>query len=283
MSTEHHIPPLTVAQALREAQGKGLERIDAQMLLLHTLGQPLNHRAWLLTHDTDPMTAESLAQFRGLYERRLVGEPTAYLTGVKEFWGLPLQIDARVLDPRADTETLVSWALETIAPIAQPRIVDLGTGSGAIALAIQSERPDATVLAIDASADALAVAQANAERLQLPVQFAQSHWLQSVEQGPFDLIVSNPPYIAAADPHLAALTHEPLSALASGADGLDDIRTIIDEARTQLKPAGWLLLEHGWDQSAAVQQLLNAAGYSDIQSKADLAGIARCTGGSMKP
>ena len=283
MSTEHDIPPLTVAQALREAQVKGLERIDAQMLLLHTLGQPLNHRAWLLTHDTDPMTAESLAQFRGLYERRLAGEPTAYLTGVKEFWGLPLQIDARVLDPRADTETLVSWALETIAPIAQPRIVDLGTGSGAIALAIQSERPDATVLAIDASADALAVAQANAERLQLPVQFAQSHWLQSVVQGPFDLIVSNPPYIAAADPHLAALTHEPLSALASGADGLDDIRTIIDEARTQLKPAGWLLLEHGWDQSAAVQQLLSAAGFSDIQSKADLAGIARCTGGSMKP
>ena len=282
MSTEYHTPPLTVAQALREAQVKGLERIDAQMLLLHTLGQPLNHRAWLLTHDTDPMTAESLAQFRGLYERRLAGEPTAYLTGVKEFWGLPLQIDARVLDPRADTETLVSWALETIAPIAQPRIVDLGTGSGAIALAIQSERPDATVLAIDASADALAVAQANAERLQLPVQFAQSHWLQNVVQGPFDLIVSNPPYIAAADPHLAALTHEPLSALASGADGLDDIRTIIDEARTQLKPAGWLLLEHGWDQSAAVQQLLNAAGFSEVQSKADLAGIARCTGGSMK-
>ena len=283
MSTEHHTLFLTVAQALREAQGKGLERIDAQMLLLHTLGQPLNHRAWLLTHDTDPMTAESLAQFRGLYERRLAGEPTAYLTGVKEFWGLPLQIDARVLDPRADTETLVSWALETIAPIAQPRIVDLGTGSGAIALAIQSERPDATVLAIDASADALAVAQANAERLQLPVQFAQRHWLQSVEQGPFDLIVSNPPYIAAADPHLQQgdLRFEPAPALASGADGLDAIREIISGAPGHLVPGGWLLLEHGWDQGAAIRALLEQAGFGDVETVQDLEQRDRVTLGRL--
>ena len=170
------------------------------------------------------------AQFIALCQRRLGGEPVAYLTGRKEFYGLPLQVDARVLDPRPDTETLVDWALEVIALLTSPRVVDLGTGSGAIALALQSQRADAKVLAVDASADALAVAQANAQRLGLPVRFQRSaNWLQGVD-GLFDAIVSNPPYIASADPHLAALTHEPLQALASGADGLDDIRTIVAQA-----------------------------------------------------
>lgn len=270
---------VTIAQTLRKAQ-QVLERIDAQMLLLHVLGRPAGDRAWLLTHDTDAMSADALARFESVCARRQAGEPVAYLTGSKEFWGLPLQVDARVLDPRPDTETLVSWALEAAAPMHAPRIVDLGTGSGAIALALQSERHDASVLAVDASVDALAVARANAERLGLPVQFAHGSWLAGIE-GPFDLIVSNPPYIAADDPHLAALTHEPLSALASGADGLDDIRTIIGQARTRLSAGGWLLLEHGWDQSQPVQELLSQAGFESVESRNDLAGIARCTGGKI--
>ena len=187
-------------------------------------------------------------------------------------------MDARVLDPRPDTETLVDWALELLAPLAAPRVLDLGTGSGAIALALQHQRPDAQVSAVDASTDALAVAQANAARLGLAVQFARGDWLRGVA-GQFDVIVSNPPYIAAADPHLAALRHEPLQALASGADGLDDIRSIVAQAPTHLQPGGWLLLEHGWDQAEAVQALLRAAGGEQVQSRKDLAGIARCSGG----
>ncbi len=267
----------TLAQALALAHTLGLARIDAQLLLLHTVGRAGSDRAWLLAHDTDAMDEAVHTQFIALCQRRLAGEPVAYLTGRKEFYGLPLQVDARVLDPRPDTETLVDWALEVIAPLASPRVVDLGTGSGAIALALQSQRTDARVLAVDASADALAVARANAERLGLPVQFHQADWLAGVE-GPFDAIVSNPPYIPSADPHLAALTHEPLQALASGADGLEDIRTIVAQAPTHLRPGGWLLLEHGYDQAEAVQALLATQGFTQVQSRNDLAGIARCTG-----
>ncbi len=264
--------------ALQHAQHLGLARIDAQMLLLHSLGRDPHDRAWLLAHDSDALPAAALAAYQALCQRRAAGEPVAYLTGRKAFYGLPLAVDARVLDPRPDTETLVDWALELLAPCAAPRIADLGTGSGAIALALQSQRPDAQVLAVDASAGALAVAQANAARLGLPVRFVRSHWLDGVA-GPFDAIVSNPPYIRADDPHLAALTHEPLSALASGADGLDDIRAITAQAPARLAPGGWLLLEHGWDQAEAVQALLRAAGFAAVASRHDLAGIARCTGG----
>ena len=269
-------PSLT--QALALAHTLGLARIDAQLLLLHAVGRPDAGRAWLLAHDSDAMDDTVHTQFIALCQRRLAGEPVAYLTGRKEFYGLPLQVDARVLDPRPDTETLVDWALEVIAPLASPRVVDLGTGSGAIALALQSQRTDAQVLAVDASTDALAVAQANAERLGLPVQFQPANWLAGVE-GPFDAIVSNPPYIPSADPHLAALTHEPLQALVSGADGLEDIRTIVAQAPTHLRPGGWLLLEHGYDQAEAVQALLATQGFTQVQSRNDLAGIARCTGG----
>lgn len=272
----------TLAQVLTQARTLGLERIDAQMLLLHAMGRPDAGRAWLLAHDTDALEPAVQEAFMALCQRRAAGEPVAYLTGRKEFYGLPLVIDARVLDPRPDTETLVDWALEVIAPLTDPlhppRIVDLGTGSGAIALALQHQRPTAQVLAVDASSDALAVAQANAQRLALPVRFARGHWLDGVE-GRFDAIVSNPPYIPAADPHLAALTHEPLQALASGADGLDDIRTIVAQAPTHLRPGGWLLLEHGYDQAQAVQALLAARGFAQVQSRNDLADIARCTGG----
>ena len=267
-----------LAQALAQAHALGLPRIDAQLLLLHALGRPDAGRAWLLAHDTDAMDEATHAQFIALCQRRVAGEPVAYLTGRKEFYGLPLQVDARVLDPRPDTETLVDWALEAIAPLPAPRVADLGTGSGAIALALQSQRPTAQVLAVDASADALAVAQANAQRLGLPVRFQHGNWLHGVE-GIFDAIVSNPPYIPSADPHLAALPHEPLQALASGSDGLDDIRTIVAQAPARLASGGWLLLEHGYDQAEAVQALLVAQGFVQVQSRNDLAGIARCTGG----
>jgi len=266
----------TLASALRHAAGLGVARLDAQMLLLYALGRTPHDRAWLLAHDGNSMDAAAQTRFDAALQRRLRGEPLAYITGHQEFYDLDLQVDARVLCPRADTETLVDWALQLLSPNAQ--VVDLGTGSGAIALAIQHQRPDVQMHARDLSADALAVAQANARRLGLEVAFSQGSWLEGVT-GLFDAIVSNPPYIAAADPHLAALTHEPLQALVSGADGLDDLRTIVGQAGARLKPGGWLLLEHGYDQANAVCELLRRAGFADVQSRQDLAGIARCSGG----
>jgi len=266
----------TINSALREAASRGMDRLDAHMLLLHALGRTPHDRAWLLAHDADPLNATTQAVFEAALQRRMQGEPLAYITGHQEFYGLGLQVDARVLCPRADTETLVDWALQVLPTNGQ--VVDLGTGSGAIALAIQHQRPDAQMHARDISADALAVAQANARSLGLEVAFSQGAWLHGLD-GPWDAIVSNPPYIAAADPHLAALTHEPLQALASGADGLDDLRTIVKQAASRLKPGGWLLLEHGYDQADAVCAMLRSAGFADVQSRHDLAGIARCSGG----
>lgn len=273
-------PPLTLQQALLAAHRQGLERIDAQILLLHTIGQPEAGRAWLLTHDSDFLTAAQQAQFEALCTQRLDNVPVAYLTGRKEFFGLPLHVDARVLDPRPDTETLVEWVLDCIEPLAAPRVVDLGTGSGAIALAVKNQRPDAAVTAVDFSQDALDVAAANAQRLQLQVDVVQSSWLQQVH-GMFDVIASNPPYIREDDEHMPALRHEPRHALTSGSDGLDDIRAIIAQAPAQLKPGGWLLFEHGWDQAPAVQQLLRDAGFTQVHSRQDLAGTDRCTGGQI--
>jgi release factor glutamine methyltransferase len=270
----------TVAQALVWAMARGLERLDAQLLLLHTLGRDEHDRAWLLAHDTDTLADTVHTTMQATVCRRAAGEPLAYITGHKEFYGLDLVVDARVLVPRPDTETLVDWTLEILAGTNSPppqRIIDLGTGSGAIALALKHTRPDLQVSAVDFSTDALAVAQTNAQRLQLDVQWAQGSWLSGVS-GDFNLIVSNPPYIAQADAHLSALTHEPLQALASGADGLDDIRTIITQAPAHLLPSGWLLLEHGYNQAAAVRALLTAAGLQDAQSRRDLAGIERCSG-----
>lgn len=280
--------PTTVAACLRQAQTQGLARVDAQILLLHSLQRPLHDRAWLLAHDSDTLTPAQAAAWQDALQRRLQGEPVAYITGCKDFFGLTLAVDARVLDPRPDTETLVEWALaclpESAPETPSPRILDLGTGSGAVALALQHARPDAKVWAVDASKDALAVARANAARLHLGVQFIASDWLQAVDAqrtDRFDLIVSNPPYVAEDDPHLAALTHEPLSALTSGADGLRDIRQIIAQAPAYLAPGGWLLLEHGWDQAAAVQTLLREASFVQVQSRRDLGGIERCTGAAM--
>ena len=269
----------TLADALRHWQHRGLPRLEAQMLLLHALGQPPHARAWLLAHDDAPLPGAAAERLQTLAARRLAGEPIAYLTGEKHFHGLRLRVDARVLDPREDTETLVDWALALI-PAGQPhRVLDLGTGSGAIALAIAHRRPQARVSASDASPDALAVARANGQRLGLAVDWRHGDWLAAVAGERFDVIVSNPPYIAEGDAHLGALAHEPRGALVSGADGLDDLRRIAAAAGAHLAPGGWLLLEHGWDQAAAVRALLAAAGLADVQSQRDLAGIERCSGG----
>lgn len=270
--------PSTVAQALVAAAALGVDRLDAQLLLLHALGRAPHDRAWLLAHDTDAMSDAAWASLAAQLSRRLAGEPVAYLLGTKEFHGLDLQVDARVLVPRPDTETLVDWALQCLEGRDAPRVLDLGTGSGAIALALQHARPDAQVDAVDASADALAVAEANARRLDLPVRFALAHWLDGAADG-YAVIASNPPYIAANDPHLPALRHEPSSALVAGADGLDDIRQIVQNAPDHLAEGGWLLLEHGHDQAAAVRQLLETRGFAEVQSRDDLAGIQRCSGG----
>lgn len=277
--------PPNCAQALATAQTLGLDRLDAQLLLLHALGKPADARAWLLAHDTDLLPEKAAEAFRAMSLRRAAGEPLAYIVGSKEFFGLVLQVDARVLVPRPDTETLVNWALavlQTPGMPAAPEILDLGTGSGAIALAIahslQTAGGPSHVVAVDASAGALDVARDNAARLTLGLDFIQSHWLKEVS-GHFHLIVSNPPYIASADPHLDALTHEPLTALAAGTDGLDDIREIVHTAPASLQPGGWLLLEHGYDQAAAVRELLAREGFEQVQSRRDLAGIERCSGG----
>ena len=270
--------PHTLTQALAAAATLGVDRLDAQMLLLQALGRSTHDRAWLVAHDGDTLDAAQADAYRSLCARRAAGEPLAYLVGEKEFHGLALSVDARVLVPRPDTETLVDWALALLQGCTAPRVLDLGTGSGAIALALQQARPDAHVDAVDASADALAVAQSNAQRLRLPVQFRQASWLDGADRG-YTAILSNPPYIAAGDAHLAALRHEPESALVSGADGLDDLRHLVAHAPAHLAPGGWLLLEHGHDQAEAVRELLHHRGFAQVQSQYDLAGIERCSGG----
>ena len=268
---------MTLAQALAAAAALGLARLDAQLLLLHVLGRPGSERGWLIAHDDEALAPALQERFLALARRRAADEPLAYLCGEKEFFGLSLQVDPRVLVPRPDTETLVEWSLEVLRGQEAPRVIDLGTGSGAIALAIQSARCDAQVEAVDRSAGALEVAAANARRLSLPVRFRAAHWLEHA--GCYDLIVSNPPYVAQADPHLPALRHEPLDALAAGPDGLEDLSAIVAGAPAHLRPGGWLLLEHGWDQAPAVRSLLAAAGFQDVSSRRDLAGIERCSGG----
>ena len=278
--------------ACHSAQRAGLPRLEAQLLLLHALGRQPHERAWLLAHGDAPLPAASAQLYQALCARRLGGEPLAYLSGQREFYGLALQIDARVLDPRPDTETLVDWALELL-PLGQAvPVLDLGTGSGAIALALQQQRPLAQVWALDASPDALEVAHANAARLRLPLRLRHGHWLRGwpkaagepqTPPAALGLIVSNPPYIRAADPHLAALRHEPQQALVAGPDGLDDLREIIASARAHLQPGGWLLLEHGWDQADAVAALLRTHGYQSVTHRLDLAGHRRCSGGQQAP
>lgn len=271
----------TLGALLQEAQSAGLPRLEAQILLLHSAGRPTQDRAWLLAHTGDHASGALAEHFLHLCQRRLKGEPVAYLTGRKAFYGLDLHINPAVLDPRDDTETLVDWALDILPLASAAQVLDLGTGSGAIALAIQAHRPTVQVNAVDASAAALEVAQRNAQQLRLPVKFWLGSWFTPLAQQRFDVIVSNPPYIAAADPHLQALQHEPLSALASGADGLDDIRHIIAHAPAYLRAGGHLLLEHGFDQAQAVAQILAQAGFIQIEHRQDLSGHMRCTGAKI--
>ena len=272
---------VSCAEALAAAQREGLDRLDAQWLLLHVLGKPLRDRPWLLAHDGDPLTDEAAGRFQQLSARRAAGEPLSYLVGTKEFFGLTLQVDPRVLVPRPDTETLVTWASERLKAAElprAPRVLDLGTGSGAIALALKHGFPALDITAVDRSPDALEVARANAQAHQLDVRFLESSWFEHVS-GAFHVIASNPPYVADADPHLTALVHEPLEALTAGHDGLDDIRQIVAQAPTHLRGEGWLLLEHGYDQAAAVRGLLADRGFVEVQSRQDLAGLDRCSGG----
>lgn len=277
------LAPQTLGHTLTTLQTRGIDRLDTQLLLLHVLGKSANQRGWLLTHDSDPLQPESATTLEKLVQRRLAGEPLAYLTGHKEFFGLNLQVDARVLVPRPDTETLVNWALEVLN--GQQRVLDLGTGSGAIALALKASKPTLQVHATDSSTEALAVAKANAQRLNLDVSFSQGAWLAALPEtsASFDCIVSNPPYIAELDQHLVALKFEPTQALTSGTDGLDDLRLIIAQAPRHLAPGGWLLLEHGYDQAQAVRALLIQAGFAQVQSRPDLADIERCSGGQLNP
>ncbi len=275
---------LTVATALERARRCGVERLDAQLLLTRAMSRS---RSWLIAHDDASLDAAQSEAYLAHLARRAADEPLAYIVGEKEFHGLTLQVNASVLVPRPDTETLVDWALELLrtdfAATPSPRVVDLGTGSGAIALAVKHACPRTQLTAVDASSAALDVAAANARRLALAVELREGDWWSAVAGRRFHLALSNPPYIAEQDPHLTALTHEPLLALASGPDGLASIRHIVAQAPRHLEPGGWLLLEHGHDQAQAVLALLSQAGLVKVQSRRDLGNITRCSGGQLAP
>jgi release factor glutamine methyltransferase len=270
----------TLGALLDAARALGIDRLDAQLLAAHALGQS---RTWVIAHADDALPAAQTTALHALLQRRAAGEPLAYLVGEREFAGLRLQVTPDVLIPRPDTETLVDWALALLANTPTPCVADLGTGSGAIALALQHRRPDAQVHASDISAAALALAQANGQRLDLPVHWHRGVWLDALPWPlQFDLIATNPPYVALGDPHLAALTHEPLGALVPQGDagtGLADIERIAATAPPRLRPGGWLLLEHGADQGQAVRALLVATGFTAVCTRRDLAGQERVTGG----
>ena len=258
----------------------GSARIEVQCLLQAALQV---NRAWLLAHPEHLPDDGQDARYQALFARRLHGEPIAYILGEREFYGLNFRMTPATLIPRHDTELLVELALQHIPQQGSCRVLDLGTGSGAIALSIAHSRPKAEVTAVDASTDALEVARLNTRRLELAnVRLMQSSWFDALHGERFDIIVSNPPYIASGDAHLSQgdVRFEPRSALASGADGLDDIRRIIARAKDHLNANGWLLLEHGYDQAAQVRALLRQAEFSGIFSARDLAGIERVSGGS---
>lgn len=266
-------PSLRQVVADASARLQGAEaRHEAELLLLHVLDCP---RSWLFAHATDPLAASDQAAFETLLARRVAGEPVAYLTGRRGFWTLDLEVDPATLIPRPETELLVELALDRLPLDRALQLADLGTGSGAIALALASERPQAQVLATDASTGALKVAARNAVRHELRnVRFAEGghDWYAPLQGARFDLIASNPPYIASDDPHLAQgdLRFEPATALASGPDGLDDIRRIVEGGQAHLLPGGWLLIEHGWDQGEAIRALFDAAGFAEVQTAQDL-------------
>lgn len=266
----------------RIASALGLEKREARLEARVLAAQAWQvDRAWLIAHGSDPPSDAQTTQFQALLSRRLAGEPVAYLIGTREFYGRPFQVSPDVLIPRPDTELLVELALARIPPDQAMDILDLGTGSGCIAITLALERPHAQVTAVDCSAAALLIARRNAGILGARVDFLRSDWFSALSGRRFDLIVGNPPYIAVADPHLTNgdVRFEPLSALASGVDGLDDLRSLTAAARAHLKPGGILLLEHGYDQAEAIQSLLRQRGFRNVRSWADLAGILRVSGG----
>ena len=276
----------TIQQALSAARQQLAQQhdsasLDAELLLAHVLHKS---RAWLYTWPEQKLDAKQLEPFNQLVQRRANGEPVAHLIGQQAFWSLSLLVTADTLIPRPETELLVEKALERISPDSNRQIADLGTGSGAIALALARERPACRIIATDQSMAALQVAKENARLNRIEnVEFRHGDWLAALENGSlFDMIVSNPPYIRNDDPHLQRgdVRFEPASALQAGAEGLDDLQRIIEEALSRLKPGGWLLLEHGYDQKDTVMRLLQQAGYEHINDYTDLAGQPRVAEGA---
>ncbi len=259
---------------------KRVARLEARVLA--SFGWEVE-TAWLIAHDTDALSDSQIAAFQSLLSQRLEGLPIAYLVGKREFYGRPFHVTSDVLIPRPDTELLVELALTLLPPDQPLDVLDLGTGSGCIAITLALERPHARVTAVDRSDEALAIAQVNAETLNTHVEFLASDWFSALGQRRFDLVVSNPPYIAATNPHLAQgdLRYEPSAALAAGADGLDDLRHLVQTAARHIKPGGALLLEHGYDQADAVQALLRINSIPQPQSWTDLAGHQRVSGGKL--
>ena len=270
----------TVQALLREA-AVGTDAVDAEWLLGHVVGRP---RSWLYAHRDDAVAPADAERFRALLARRVAGEPVAYLTGRRGFWSFDLAVTPATLIPRPETELLVELALDRLPADKSLTVGDLGTGSGAIALALAHERPKAWVVATDASADALAVARANAQALGLAnVDFREGDWCVPLAGERFDLIASNPPYLADDDPHLGEgdLRFEPATALSCGVDGLEAIRRIAAAAPRHLLPGGWLLLEHGWTQGDAVRALLHDAGFVEVATHCDLEDRDRVTSGRL--
>ena len=278
MSTDPH----TVASLLALARSLGLARLDAQLLVAHMVGRD---RAWVIAHPEAGMANADVVA--NAMRRRAAGEPLAYLVGRKAFHGLELAVDQRVLIPRPETEILVEWALELLdgqlAGLPHARVLDLGTGSGAIALALKTARSRLEVTASDVSEAAIEAARTNAMHLGLAVTFTGGDWWHAFDganpRPQFELIVANPPYVREGDPHLASLSREPAAALVSGRDGLDALRTIVAGSSEYLSSGGWLLVEHGYDQADSVAGRMAAHGFRDIDRRVDLSGVPRCCGG----
>jgi release factor glutamine methyltransferase len=267
----------TLGAALRDA-GRRIDTSEARLLLAHVLGVP---RSQLIAHGERALGPVQAEHFAGLVARRAAGEPVAYITGEREFWGLALRVTPAVLIPRPETELLVERVLALLPEGETRDVLDLGTGSGAVAIAVARERPRARVAATDVSAAAIELARDNAARHRVRIAFAAGDWFAAAEAGRFDLVLSNPPYVASGDPHLTRgdLRFEPRTALDGGGDGLDCIRRIVLGARARIRPGGWLALEHGYDQGPACCDLLERAGYEDVENYADLAGLPRvCVG-----
>ena len=268
--------PVKIKEALRAF---GNDYRDAELLLLHCLGR--DERSWLIAHDHDELQADVIEVFSSMSAERLKGVPLAYLLGHREFWSLKLKVTRDVLIPRPETELLVEWALELASRYDLESMLDLGTGSGAIALAVKQDAPHLSVTASDVSESALRVARENAEDLGLPVEFVESSWFDALEHRRWALIASNPPYVAADDAHLKKgdLRFEPSTALTDGGDGLSSIQEIASNAPNHLEAGGWLLIEHGYDQASDVRSILELNGFSKVSLRNDLAGRPRVTGG----